>query len=169
MEDSITHTSSYEAKVGEVHSGQNKVADLYQTQTISWEEPIWAAYQGRLRISPEALFRLAGDTEMEKKLRLQREDGERGARIANYSMLGGCGAAVLTLLAPEDSVARLLLAFISFGTLTVGPMYGALKMQRANPDRHDIPMRRAVEAAQRYNARLELGRRPTTLSVGGSF
>jgi hypothetical protein len=178
-DDSIVTMERYKEKVGRVTDSKGRtVADIYETGMREKHEKIWVAYQGSTRIDTEAFFRIAGRHDIAKRIHDRRRKWAGVERAGWISLLGAVGAGGVAALFPEGSAGRGLAKL----HVTVGAIAGVtmawLGGRNSHPDRHDIPLAEAIQAAAIYNRRLTQAPQsqsetpnapPLSLALGGQF
>jgi hypothetical protein len=142
----VTMTDASGQKVGTATVSENRLVHMRDVH--------WRGVQGRLALSDEDLFRIAGDSEAAEIDRSYRRTGR---------LMRDAGAVLAVATLAELIAARAIgwrgsvadgVAIGCYGGLIGGVMLVVYGHQRLVPDAHPVDRERAEDAVQRYNQTL---------------
>ncbi|MBS1121415.1 MAG: hypothetical protein H6Q90_3643 [Deltaproteobacteria bacterium] len=130
-------------------------ANLTENRLVHVPDVRWRALQGVQPISDEDLFRIAGDTEAAEIDRGFRRTSRLLMWTGALLTFGGLGEMVLAReLEWTETSAGKAAFYPAYAGLIFGSWMMFAGLRRQQRDAHPVPLDRAREAAERYNARL---------------
>src|SRR5262249_13521691 len=129
-------------------------ATVTENRMIQMREVHWRGVQGRLALSDEDLFRIAGDTEAADVDRAYRRTGRAMRDLGGMLVVGTLAELIVAHAIGWGGRTATGVALGCYGGLLGGVLLVVYGHKRLVADTHPVERARAEDAVQRYNQKL---------------